>query len=64
MEKVLNYIRNNKLLLSLGIFFLGWFLYLTYTGNQFCDCAKTEKYRDGATRYRSHGTSAYRYYHK
>ena len=64
MEKTINYIRNNKLLLSLGIFFLGWFLYLTYTGNQLCDCAKTEKYRDGTTRYRSHGTSIYRYYHK
>ncbi|WP_374441580.1 hypothetical protein [Epilithonimonas sp.] len=64
MEKALSYIKNNFWLVLLGTFFLGWFLYLTYTGNQFCDCAKTEKYRDGTARYRSHGTSVYRYYHK
>lgn len=64
MEKIINYIKKYKLAVFAGVFFLGWFLYLTYTGNQFCDCAKTEKYRDGTSRYRSHGTSVYRYYHK
>ncbi|RZJ38262.1 MAG: hypothetical protein EOO18_03800 [Chryseobacterium sp.] len=64
MENVFRYIRSNLLLILLGTFFLGWFLYLTYSGNQFCDCAKTEKYKDGTTRYRSHGVSFYRYYHK
>lgn len=64
MEKIINYIKKYKLVVFAGVFFLGWFLYLTYTGNQFCDCAKTEKYRDGTSRYRSNGTSVYRYYHK
>ena len=64
MEKVLQYLKNNLLLVLLGAFFFGWFLYLTYSGNQFCDCATTEKYKDGATRSRPHGTSFYRFYHK
>ena len=64
MGKIINYIKKYKLVVFAGVFFLGWFLYLTYTGNQFCDCAKTEKYRDGTSRYRSHGTSVYIYYHK
>ncbi|MGC4128009.1 MAG: hypothetical protein QM564_00295 [Bergeyella sp.] len=63
MKNSLKYIGRNIWLIMLGAFFLVWYLYLTYTGNQFCDCAKTEKYKDG-TRYRSHGTSVYRYYHK
>jgi hypothetical protein len=31
-------------------FLLGWYLYLSYTGNQFCDCQKTEKYQEGSSR--------------
>jgi hypothetical protein len=32
------------------VFLLGWYLYLSYTGNQFCDCEKTEKYQEGSSR--------------
>lgn len=63
MEKIINYIRNNWMLFAIGGVFLGWFVYLTFTGNQFCDCTKTEKYRDGTTK--SHSRAGfYRYYHK
>ncbi|MCD9854127.1 hypothetical protein LUD75_05400 [Epilithonimonas sp. JDS] len=64
MEKALHYLKKNLLLVLLGTFFLGGFLYLTYSGNQLCDCATTEKYKDGASRGRSHGASFYRFYHK
>lgn len=63
MENILKYIRNNWLILLSGAFLVGWFVYLTYSGNQFCDCAKTEKYLDGNST-RSHGRSYYRFYHK
>lgn len=63
MEKLINYIKSNWLLLVIGVFFMSWFAYLTFTGNQFCDCVKTEKYRDGTTK--SHSRAGfYRYYHK
>ena len=49
----------------MGGIFLSWFVYLTYAGNQVCDCAKTETYRDGTTRRHSTGgVGYYRYYHK
>lgn len=63
MEKILLYIKRNWLILAFGFFFLGWYLYLSYTGNQFCDCQKTEKYQEGASR-TSGGRTLYRYYHK
>ncbi|RXM51893.1 MULTISPECIES: hypothetical protein [unclassified Chryseobacterium] len=63
MERLTHYIKSNWLLLSIGGLFMSLFVYLTFTGNQFCDCAKTEKYRDGTTK--SHSRAGfYRYYHK
>lgn len=64
MAKLINYIRENWLLCLMGGVFLSWFVYLTYAGNQVCDCAKTETYRDGTTRRHSTGVGYYRYYHK
>lgn len=64
MNNFFNYIKHNWFLFSLAAFFLGWFVYLTYSGNKFCYCAKTETYKDGTTRVRSSGTTYYRYYHK
>ncbi|MBE2272765.1 MAG: hypothetical protein IAE62_00690 [Flavobacteriales bacterium] len=61
---MLNYIKNNWLLVAIAAFFMGFYIYLTYSGNQFCDCAKTETYRDGTTRSSTHGRTFYRYYHK
>ncbi|ATC36426.1 hypothetical protein HZP84_14905 [Elizabethkingia anophelis] len=63
MEKILNYIKINWILLSIGILFLGSFVYLTFSGNKFCDCVKTEKYKDGKSS-SSRGHSSYRFYHK
>ena len=63
MEKILLYIKRYWLILTFGFFFLGWYLYLSYTGNQFCDCQKTEKYQEGSSR-TSGGRTLYRYYHK
>lgn len=64
--KILEYLKENWFLLTIGCLFLGWFVYLTYGGNQLCDCEKTETYRDGTTRtHRTGGTHGfYRYYHK
>lgn len=64
MANVLNYIKENWLILLVGSIFLGGFTYLTYAGNQLCDCEKTETYRDGTTRSHSSGRGFYRYYHK
>ena len=66
ITNILDYIRQNWILCLLGGFFLSWFVYLTYRGNQDCDCAKTETYRDGTTRSHSRGGGVgfYRYYHK
>ncbi|MCW3162046.1 hypothetical protein [Chryseobacterium oryctis] len=64
LTNILNYIRENWLLCLLGGLFLSWFVYLTYEGNQVCDCEKTETYRDGTTRSHSSGRGFYRYYHK
>ncbi|WP_228377917.1 hypothetical protein [Chryseobacterium luteum] len=64
MEKITNYIRTNWVLFLIGSFFVSGFVYLTFTGNKFCDCAKTETYRDGTTRNHSTGIGFYRYYHK
>lgn len=63
MDTIINYIKSNLLLVAIGGFFMGLFVYLTFTGNQFCDCVKTEKYRDGTTKSHSR-TGFYRYYHK
>ncbi|MDV7698557.1 hypothetical protein N6B72_16645 [Chryseobacterium soli] len=64
MQRIFDYIKANWLLVLIGTFFLSWFVYLTYSGNRFCDCAKTETFRDGTTRSHSSGTGFYRYYHK
>ncbi|MCX8525172.1 hypothetical protein OF897_14725 [Chryseobacterium formosus] len=66
MENIINYIKKHFIILLFGSFFLGLFAYLTYDGNQLCDCEKTEKYRDGTTRvHRTGGTHGfYRYHHK
>lgn len=63
MNNVLNYIKTHWLLLGIAAVFVGFYIYLTYTGNKFCDCATTEIFRDG-TQHSSHGRSFYRYYHK
>ncbi|WP_299180856.1 hypothetical protein [uncultured Chryseobacterium sp.] len=64
MERIFTYIKTNWFLCLIGGALLGWFVYLTYAGNQLCDCAKTETYRDGTTRSHTSGRSFYRYYHK
>ncbi|QIG90209.1 hypothetical protein G6R40_11275 [Chryseobacterium sp. POL2] len=63
MKNVFNYIKSNWLLLSIGCGFFVWFVYLTYSGNQWCDCVKTEKIQDGQ-RTNTHTRSFYRFYHK
>lgn len=65
MTNIVNYIRQNLILCVIGGFFITLFVYLTYQGNQVCDCAKTETYRDGTTKSHSRGgVGFYRYYHK
>lgn len=65
MTTIINYIRENWILCLFGVFFISWFAYLTFDGNQVCDCEKTETYRDGTTRaHHSSGAGYYRYYHK
>ncbi|HPW89384.1 MAG TPA: hypothetical protein PK067_11145 [Kaistella chaponensis] len=64
MEKIINYIKKHWILIVLGGSIFGFYCYLTYTGNQFCDCEKTETFKDGTTRSHSSGHSFYRYYHK
>ncbi|SHM53531.1 hypothetical protein [Chryseobacterium polytrichastri] len=64
MVHIFNYIKTNWFLCLMGGAFLGWFTYLTYAGNQVCDCEKTETYRDGTTRSHSSGRGFYRFYHK
>ncbi|WP_294301767.1 hypothetical protein [uncultured Chryseobacterium sp.] len=65
MKNIINYIKENWILFLSGAFFLSLFIYLTFDGNQFCDCEKTETYRDGTTaRHHSSGVGYYRYYHK
>ncbi|GAB0156083.1 hypothetical protein CHRYSEOSP005_13470 [Chryseobacterium sp. Alg-005] len=64
MTRIFTYIKENWILCLIGGMFLSGFVYLTYAGNQFCDCAKTETYRDGTTRSHTSGRGFYRYYHK
>lgn len=64
MENILSYIRRNWILLAFGFSFLLWYVYLSYSGNQLCDCEKTEKYQEGNARSSSGGRTFYRYYHK
>jgi hypothetical protein len=64
MSRVFNYIKENWFLFVIGGMFLSWFVYLTYAGNQVCDCEKTEIYRDGTTRSHTARAGFYRYYHK
>ncbi|MCJ8152427.1 hypothetical protein MKJ01_01465 [Chryseobacterium sp. SSA4.19] len=65
MNNIVSYIKENWLLCLIGVFFISWFTYLTFQGNQLCDCEKTEKYQDGTTRrHHSSGVGYYRYYHK
>jgi hypothetical protein len=40
METIINYIKEHWILCLIGVFFVGWFTYLTFDGNQFCDCEK------------------------
>ncbi|EJL76107.1 hypothetical protein [Chryseobacterium populi] len=64
MTKIFDYIKENWFLCLAGMLFVGWFTYLTYSGNQTCDCAKTETYRDGTTKSHTSRVGFYRYYHK
>lgn len=64
MENILYYIKRNWILLAFGLSFLLWYVYLSYSGNQLCDCEKTEKYQEGSSRTSSSGRTFYRYYHK
>ena len=63
MENILYYIKRNWILLAFGLSFLLWYVYMSYSGNQLCDCEKTEKYQEGSSR-TSGGRTLYRYYHK
>jgi hypothetical protein len=63
MQKILLYFKRYWLLITFGFFFLAWYMYLSYTGNQLCDCEKTEKYQEGNSR-TSGVRTFYRYYHK
>ncbi|WP_442786858.1 hypothetical protein [Flavobacterium suncheonense] len=60
MEKVILFIRQNKLGLALAVFFYGIFLYYTFSGNRICDCESTENYKPSSS---SRGTIN-RFYHK
>lgn len=64
MSVVFNYLKENWFVFLVGGIFLTWFIYLTYEGNQVCDCEKTETYRDGTTRSHTSRVGFYRFYHK
>jgi hypothetical protein len=60
MEKIIPFIKNNYLMLLLGLFFYGLFVYYNATGNRICDCESTENYKPNSTA--RIGTN--RFYHK
>ena len=45
MGKIIPFIKNNYLMLLIGLFFYGLFIYYNTSGNQICDCESTENYK-------------------
>ncbi|KOS06334.1 hypothetical protein AM493_10040 [Flavobacterium akiainvivens] len=58
-----NIFKRNLIAVCIGVFFLGLYLFFTYSGNRLCGCAPSEKYKPGHTRAGYYG-GANRYYHK
>jgi len=59
MEQITTYIKNNYLILIVGMFFYILFLYFNITGNRICDCESTENYKPSTNR-----SSINHFYHK
>lgn len=64
MLKIKNFIAQNWLAFSFGMLILTGFLYFSYSGNRFCDCTSTERYKEGTHSRTYVGHSSSRYYHK
>lgn len=60
MEKIIPFIKNNYLMLLIGLFFYAVFVYYNASGNRICDCESTENYKPNAT----NRSSINRFYHK
>ncbi|MCG2610077.1 hypothetical protein LZZ90_00995 [Flavobacterium sp. SM15] len=61
METVLQFIKQNRVSLILGLLFYGMYLYFTFSGNRICDCETTENYRPTTSGTRG---SINHFYHK
>ena len=59
MEKIIQFIKENYLILLIGFCFYGLFLYYTVEGNRLCDCESTENYKPTHA-----GHTVNRFYHK
>ncbi|WP_348824666.1 hypothetical protein [Flavobacterium aestuarii] len=59
MEKIIPFIKANYLLLLVGLFFYGLFVYYNETGSRICDCESTENYKPTSA-----GRSINHFYHK
>jgi hypothetical protein len=49
MEKIIPFIKTNYLILLMGLFFYGLFVYYNATGSSICDCESTGNYKPNAT---------------
>lgn len=58
---VTDVLRRNIIAIAIGVFFIGLYLFFTYSGNRLCGCAPAEKYKPGTTRAGYYGN---RFYHK
>ncbi|MBN8643048.1 MAG: hypothetical protein J0L86_14645 [Flavobacteriales bacterium] len=60
MNKLINFLKENYLIVVIGLLFYSLFLYYTVQGNRLCDCESTENYKPTRTGH----TSVSRFYHK
>ncbi len=60
MNKLTEFLKENYLIVLIGLFFYSLFLYYTIQGNRLCDCESTENYRPTQN---GHAT-VNRFYHK
>ncbi|OXA92739.1 hypothetical protein B0A66_08120 [Flavobacterium hercynium] len=69
MKNILDFIKQNVAVFSIGLFCFAAYLFFAYSGNRICDCETTERYstsgnhRSPNTFYRS-SRSSNRFYHK
>jgi len=60
MDKVIDFIKGNYLVIAASLFFFGLYCYYDMAGNSLCDCETTENYKPNGSGRAGIG----RFYHK